>query len=95
MSSGRRVALLTLGCARNEVDSEELAGRLNAEGWELVDDADQADAVLVNTFPSRQAFIATLNHPDYKAMSRHRDAGLLAQDLIVTRPLWLHGEKQT
>lgn len=52
------------------------------------------DAVLVNTFPNRQAFIATLNHPDYKAMSRHREAGLLCQDLIVTRPLWLHGEKQ-
>ena len=49
MSSGRRVALLTLGCARNEVDSEELAGRLSAEGWELIDDAEQADAVLVNT----------------------------------------------
>ncbi|MEM0985044.1 MAG: DUF1330 domain-containing protein [Pseudomonadota bacterium] len=52
------------------------------------------DGVLVNTFPTRQAFIATLNHRDYKAMSRHRDAGLLCQDLIVTRPLWLHGEKQ-
>mgnify|MGYP005861271655 CR=1 FL=1 len=38
------------------------------------------DAVLVNTFPTRQAFIATLNHPDYNAMSRHREAGLLAQD---------------
>ncbi|MDQ1616168.1 MAG: ribosomal protein methylthiotransferase, partial [Actinomycetota bacterium] len=32
----RRVALVTLGCARNEVDSEELAGRLAADGWELV-----------------------------------------------------------
>ena len=52
------------------------------------------DAVLVNTFPSRQAFIATLNHPDYKSMSLHRDAGLLCQELIVTRPLWLHGDKQ-
>lgn len=50
------------------------------------------DGVLVNTFPSRQAFIATLNHPDYKAMSRHREAGLLCQELIVTRPLWLNGE---
>ena len=50
--------------------------------------------VLVNSFPNRQAFIATLNHPEYKSMSRHRDAGLLAQELIVTRPLWLHGEKQ-
>lgn len=52
------------------------------------------DGVLVNTFPTRQAFIATLNHPDYKSMSRHREAGLLCQDLIVTRPVWLHGEKQ-
>ena len=33
----RRAALVTLGCARNEVDSEELAGRLVGSGWELVD----------------------------------------------------------
>lgn len=45
----RKVAIVTLGCARNEVDSEELAGRLAADGWTLVDDADDADAVLVNT----------------------------------------------
>ncbi|MGH3622484.1 MAG: 30S ribosomal protein S12 methylthiotransferase RimO [Sciscionella sp.] len=46
----RRVALLTLGCARNEVDSEELAGRLSADGWELTDDVDSgADVVVVNT----------------------------------------------
>jgi ribosomal protein S12 methylthiotransferase len=44
-----RVALVTLGCARNEVDSEELAGRLEADGFELVADAADADAVLVNT----------------------------------------------
>jgi ribosomal protein S12 methylthiotransferase len=40
---------VTLGCARNEVDSEELAGRLDAAGWGLVPDADAADVVLVNT----------------------------------------------
>jgi uncharacterized protein (DUF1330 family) len=51
------------------------------------------DSVLVNHFPNRNAFIATLNHPEYKAMSRHRDAGLLCQELLVTRPLWLGGEK--
>ena len=45
----KKVAIVTLGCARNEVDSEELAGRLHADGWQLVDDADGADAVLVNT----------------------------------------------
>jgi tRNA A37 methylthiotransferase MiaB len=43
------VALVTLGCTRNEVDSEELAGRLSAEGWTLVDDAADADVALVNT----------------------------------------------
>jgi len=44
-----KVALVTLGCARNEVDSEELAGRLDADGWRLVDDPDDAEVVLVNT----------------------------------------------
>src|SRR3954470_20652154 len=48
-SAPRRVAVVTLGCARNEVDSEELAGRLAGDGYVLVDDADDADAVLVNT----------------------------------------------
>src|SRR5689334_17118921 len=45
----RRVALVTLGCARNEVDSEELAARFAAGGFELVEDAADADAVVVNT----------------------------------------------
>jgi ribosomal protein S12 methylthiotransferase len=43
------VALVTLGCARNDVDSEELAGRLEAGGFVLVDDAADADTVVVNT----------------------------------------------
>ncbi|HEY0359162.1 MAG TPA: 30S ribosomal protein S12 methylthiotransferase RimO [Mycobacteriales bacterium] len=47
-AGGRKVALVTLGCARNEVDSEELAGRLAAEGWELTE-TDDADVVMVNT----------------------------------------------
>jgi ribosomal protein S12 methylthiotransferase len=45
----RTVALVTLGCARNEVDSEELAGRLSADGWTLVDDPALAEVALVNT----------------------------------------------
>ncbi len=47
--SPRSVALVTLGCARNEVDSEELAGRLAAQGWMLVDDAAKADVAVINT----------------------------------------------
>ncbi len=45
----RTVAIVTMGCARNEVDSEELAGRLAAEGWTLVADADAAEVAVVNT----------------------------------------------
>lgn len=45
----KKVALVTLGCARNEVDSEEVAGRLAADGWELVTDSAQADIAVVNT----------------------------------------------
>src|ERR1044072_5197325 len=49
MPERRTVALVTLGCARNEVDSEELAGRLEADGWDLVKDAADADVAVVNT----------------------------------------------
>ena len=47
--AARRVALLTLGCARNEVDSEELAARLANGGWQVTADGTDADVVLVNT----------------------------------------------
>ncbi len=40
---------MTLGCARNEVDSEELAGRLEAGGFRLVADPADAETVVVNT----------------------------------------------
>ncbi len=41
--------MLTLGCARNDIDSEELAGRLSADGWQVVDTAKHPDVIVVNT----------------------------------------------
>jgi ribosomal protein S12 methylthiotransferase RimO len=38
-----------MGCARNDVDSEELAGRLEADGWTLVSDVEDAEVAVVNT----------------------------------------------
>ncbi len=49
MSTRRKVSLITLGCARNEVDSEELAARMEDAGWDLTDGAEDADVVVVNT----------------------------------------------
>lgn len=43
----RRVSVVTMGCARNDVDSEELAGRLAERGWDLTEG--DADVVVVNT----------------------------------------------
>jgi ribosomal protein S12 methylthiotransferase len=48
-STPTTVAMVTLGCARNEVDSEELAGRLEAGGFRLVEDPAEAETVVVNT----------------------------------------------
>ncbi|MDO5067392.1 MAG: 30S ribosomal protein S12 methylthiotransferase RimO [Propionibacteriaceae bacterium] len=44
-----KVHIQTLGCARNDVDSEELAGRLEAGGFQLVADPAEAETVVVNT----------------------------------------------
>ena len=49
VNKSRTVALVTLGCSRNEVDSEELAGRLAADGWTLVDDPALAQVAVINT----------------------------------------------
>ncbi len=49
MTSPTRVHIVSLGCARNDVDSEELAGRLESGGFLLVDEPTQAEAVVVNT----------------------------------------------
>jgi ribosomal protein S12 methylthiotransferase len=43
------VHLVTLGCARNEVDSEELAALLERDGFRLAAEPGDADAVMVNT----------------------------------------------
>lgn len=49
MTSAPRVSIVSLGCSRNDVDSEELAGRLSADGWSLVTNGEESDVVLVNT----------------------------------------------
>ncbi len=49
MSQLTAVHLVSLGCARNDVDSEELAARLEDGGFRLVDEPSEADAVMVNT----------------------------------------------
>ena len=44
-----RLYLESLGCARNQVDSEIMIGRLKNAGWTLTDDPEEADTIVVNT----------------------------------------------
>ena len=45
----KNVHIVSLGCARNLVDSEVMAGLLNKDGYSLTGQADEADLIIVNT----------------------------------------------
>src|SRR5581483_7828788 len=47
--AGTRVHLLTFGCQMNRYDSEMVAGLLNERGAAFVEDAAQADLLILNT----------------------------------------------
>ncbi len=71
------VAVITMGCARNDVDSEELAGRLSAQGWRLVEDPAEADVAVVNTCgfveqAKKDSIDALLEAADLKGRGRTR-----------------------
>ena len=50
-STMKKINIITLGCAKNRVDSEHLAAQLAAAGWEIVYDSDRTDAktIVINT----------------------------------------------
>jgi ribosomal protein S12 methylthiotransferase len=48
-AAAHRVAIVTLGCGRNEVDSDQLAGLFHRDGVPVVDDPEAADVLVVNT----------------------------------------------
>ncbi|SEW08359.1 SSU ribosomal protein S12P methylthiotransferase [Austwickia chelonae] len=69
--------MVTLGCARNDVDSEELAGRLASQGWQLVADPAEADVAVVNTCgfveqAKKDSIDALLEAADLKQSGRTR-----------------------
>src|SRR5216117_364169 len=49
-----KLHLITYGCQMNEYDSERVAGLLGAERYELTQDEDEADLILVNTCAIRE-----------------------------------------
>jgi ribosomal protein S12 methylthiotransferase len=81
---------VTLGCARNEVDSEELAGRLEGAGWRLVDDAAAADVAVVNTCgfveqAKKDSVDAVLEVADLRADGDARTQAVVAVGCLAER----------
>src|SRR5437763_7608837 len=59
--------LLSLGCPKNRVDSEVMLGSLLDEGYQLVDDAREAEVVLINSC----AFIGEAKQESIDAILEH------------------------
>jgi ribosomal protein S12 methylthiotransferase len=59
-----RLALISLGCSKNLVDSEILLGLANQRGWQIVEDPAQAELIVVNTCafiqPAKEEAIDTI-----------------------------------
>ena len=75
-----RYHLVTLGCPKNEVDSEKLIGRLGADGYTATDDPADADLVVVNTC----AFIGEARQESIDTILGLADAKADGASLVVT-----------
>lgn len=77
-----KVGLVSLGCPKNQVDSEIMLGLLTRDGYEVVADASEADVIVVNTCafigPAKQESIDTILE-----MAEYKKQGA-ARRLVVT-----------
>ena len=77
-----KVGLVSLGCAKNRVDSENLLGMLRERGMEIVADPAEADVIFVNTC----GFIESAKEESIEAifeMAQYKKTGNLKK-LFVT-----------
>ena len=77
---GQRYYIETLGCQKNQVDSDKIAGTLIADGLTSTDDPSKADVVIVNTC----AFIEEARKESIDMMLTLDDMRKRSSRLIVT-----------
>lgn len=75
----KRVSFVSLGCAKNLVDTEVMIAKLGEAGWELSGDPAQADTVVVNTC----AFIDPAKSESTDAIMEQAQRKRAGQQLIV------------
>ena len=80
-AAGQRIYFVSLGCPKNQVDTELMLGQVQAAGHALVDAPEAADVIVVNTC----AFIDAAKEESVDTileMAQHKQSG--AQKLVVT-----------
>jgi ribosomal protein S12 methylthiotransferase len=78
---GQRIYFVSLGCPKNQVDTELMLGQVRAAGHALVDTPEAADVIVVNTC----AFIDAAKEESVDTileMAQHKQSG--ARQLVVT-----------
>ena len=69
----KRVYTATYGCQMNERDSEEVLGMLTAQGYEIAEQAETADVILLNTCSVRQ-------HAEERAFGKMGELSVMKQE---------------
>src|SRR5579863_10051455 len=75
----RSVAFVSLGCAKNLVDTEVMIAKLSSAGWRLESEAGRADTVVINTC----AFIDPAKEESTQVILEHASQKRHGQQLIV------------
>ena len=82
MAKGYKVGMISLGCPKNQVDGEALLAKLAAAGYQIVNEIENSDVMIVNTCgfiedAKREAIDTILEVAQYK------EAGIISA-LVVT-----------
>src|SRR5574339_619 len=84
-----RVGMISLGCAKNLVDAEIMLGSLLKEGVEIINDAAQADCVIVNTCSfidsAQEESVDTILESVEVREARNRGQGLVVAGCLPQR----------
>lgn len=84
-----RVGLISLGCAKNLVDSEVMLGTLLKDGVEIINDAAQADVLIVNTCSfidsAQEESVDAILQSDELRRARNQHQGLIVAGCLPQR----------
>src|SRR5580692_1188596 len=84
-----RVGMISLGCAKNLVDAEIMLGSLLKDGVQIINDAAEADVVIVNTCSfidsAQEESVDTILESSELREARNRSQGIVVSGCLPQR----------